>query len=218
MREKWQLEDAPEINQSLRFQGQYFDAVNGLHYNLNRYYDPWMGRYLTADPVKLIGGLNPYRYVYGNPVGWVDPMGLKGMPGSDSKPTGDRNPEPKTSPDRGLPPLPTNYSPLDWDAVVPKKGAYVGQVRTDHVRLHNVDNPAKPNHGVFYGDGVDVTNQAWEQAARTGVTPDSTGTLKVKMDKLTGRAGGMAADTGELFYSIYPINLKMHFPTSGSCH
>ncbi len=82
MREKWQLEDAPEINQSLRFQGQYFDAENGLHYNLNRYYDPWMGRYLTADPVKLIGGLNPYRYVYGNPVGWVDPMGLKGMPGS----------------------------------------------------------------------------------------------------------------------------------------
>ncbi|MBC3217183.1 RHS repeat-associated core domain-containing protein, partial [Serratia fonticola] len=48
----------------------------GLYYNLNRYYDPGVGRYLTADPVKLAGGLNPYQYVDGNPVGWVDPLGL----------------------------------------------------------------------------------------------------------------------------------------------
>ncbi|VFS51563.1 HNH endonuclease [Budvicia aquatica] len=26
---------------------------------------------------------------------WVDPLGLKGMPGSETKPTGDRSPEPK---------------------------------------------------------------------------------------------------------------------------
>ncbi|UWI59859.1 RHS repeat protein [Pseudomonas sp. BW7P1] len=63
------------LDQPLRFQGQYFDAESGLHYNRHRYYDPDVGRYLTPDPVKLAGGLNQYRYVP-NPTGWVDPLGL----------------------------------------------------------------------------------------------------------------------------------------------
>nr|WP_237403061.1 RHS repeat-associated core domain-containing protein [Pseudomonas sp. MWU318] len=63
------------LDQSLRFQGQYFDAESGLHYNRHRYYDPRLGRYLTPDPIKLAGGLNQYRYVP-NPTGWVDPLGL----------------------------------------------------------------------------------------------------------------------------------------------
>ena len=63
------------LEQPLRFQGQYFDAESGLHYNRHRYYDPEVGRYLTPDPVKLAGGLNGYRYAL-NPTGWVDPLGL----------------------------------------------------------------------------------------------------------------------------------------------
>ncbi|WP_210559093.1 MULTISPECIES: RHS repeat-associated core domain-containing protein, partial [unclassified Pseudomonas] len=63
------------LDQPLRFQGQYFDAESGLHYNRHRYYDPRLGRYLTPDPVKLAGGLNQYQYTP-NPTGWVDPLGL----------------------------------------------------------------------------------------------------------------------------------------------
>ncbi|MBC3778079.1 RNase A-like domain-containing protein, partial [Pseudomonas sp. SWRI99] len=63
----------------LRFQGQYFDAESGLHYNRHRYYDPRLGRYLTPDPVKLAGGVNQYQYVP-NPTGWVDPLGLSCNP------------------------------------------------------------------------------------------------------------------------------------------
>jgi RHS repeat-associated protein len=63
------------LDQPLRFQGQYFDAESGLHYNRHRYYDPRLGRYLTPDPIKLAGGLNQYQYVP-NPTGWVDPLGL----------------------------------------------------------------------------------------------------------------------------------------------
>ncbi len=63
------------LDQPLRFQGQYFDAESGLHYNRHRYYDPRLGRYLTPDPVKLAGGLNQYQYVP-NPTRWVDPLGL----------------------------------------------------------------------------------------------------------------------------------------------
>ncbi|MDZ3825670.1 RHS repeat-associated core domain-containing protein [Pseudomonas monsensis] len=69
------------LDQPLRFQGQYFDAESGLHYNRHRYYDPRLGRYLTPDPVKLAGGLNQYQYVP-NPTGWVDPLGLSDCPGA----------------------------------------------------------------------------------------------------------------------------------------
>ena len=64
-----------QLEQPLRFQGQYFDAESGLHYNRHRYYDPEVGRYLTPDPIKLAGGLNQYQYTP-NPTGWIDPLGL----------------------------------------------------------------------------------------------------------------------------------------------
>ena len=62
----------------LRFQGQYYDEETGLHYNLNRYYAPFVGRYITQDPIKLIGGLNLYQYSP-NPVNWIDPLGLSSV-------------------------------------------------------------------------------------------------------------------------------------------
>lgn len=48
--------DVSEIDNPLRFQGQYFDAETGLHYNRHRYYNPSSGRFLTPDPIKLAGG------------------------------------------------------------------------------------------------------------------------------------------------------------------
>lgn len=61
---------------NLRFPGQYYDTETDLHYNYHRYYDPQTGRYLTPDPIGLVGGLNPYRYVRNNPVNFTDPLGL----------------------------------------------------------------------------------------------------------------------------------------------
>ncbi|OCG78424.1 hypothetical protein A9G42_03150 [Gilliamella sp. Nev6-6] len=60
----------------LRFQGQYCDEETGLHYNLNRYYDPFTGRYITQDPLGILGGLNSYQYANGDPINWIDPLGL----------------------------------------------------------------------------------------------------------------------------------------------
>ncbi|GKS06013.1 hypothetical protein PSTH1771_13375 [Pseudomonas syringae pv. theae] len=81
----WQAKYAPwglikqlvvnEVEQNLRFQGQYFDVETGLHYNTFRYYDPEIGRFITQDPIGLSGGDNLYLYAP-NPYGWVDPWGL----------------------------------------------------------------------------------------------------------------------------------------------
>jgi len=62
--------------QPLRFQGQYYDTETGLHYNRFRYYDPDVGRFTSKDPIGLLGGDNLYMYAP-NPMGWVDPLGLK---------------------------------------------------------------------------------------------------------------------------------------------
>ncbi|MEE4375881.1 RHS repeat-associated core domain-containing protein, partial [Pseudomonas alliivorans] len=47
----------------------------GLHYNTFRYYDPEVGRFITQDPIGLLGGVNFYQYVT-NSILWADPWGL----------------------------------------------------------------------------------------------------------------------------------------------
>jgi RHS repeat-associated protein len=59
----------------LRFPGQQYDALTGLHYNYFRDLDPSLGRYPQSDPIGLAGGLNTYAYVGANPVNRIDPTG-----------------------------------------------------------------------------------------------------------------------------------------------
>jgi len=108
--------DVSEIDNPLRFQGQYFDAETGLHYNRHRYYNPGTGRFLTPDPIKLAGGLNNYQYVP-NPTGWVDPLGLmcgKGDCPDVSPPLTQSQIDEIIATPKGMRPDPSSYLSADY--------------------------------------------------------------------------------------------------------
>jgi RHS repeat-associated protein len=67
------------ITNNVRLPGQAYDSETGFHYNLNRDYMPNLGRYLEADPIGLVGGLNPYRYARANPFKYTDQTGLSAL-------------------------------------------------------------------------------------------------------------------------------------------
>lgn len=69
------FENSEIISNNIRFQGQYFDEETGLHYNRYRYYSPYVGRFVSKDPIGLLGGHNVYAYAP-NSIAWIDPLGL----------------------------------------------------------------------------------------------------------------------------------------------
>ncbi|MHC8373563.1 RHS repeat-associated core domain-containing protein [Pseudomonas sp. MDT1-85] len=175
-----------QLEQPLRFQGQYFDAESGLHYNRHRYYNPDIGRYLTPDPIKLAGGLNQYQYTP-NPTGWVDPLGLSGNCPPPNKP-GCEAPDDTTGVkvDAGEPALPKAYTqfPEDPNELTEVLGVQPKISQTQHgsqrmtwrpnadtiIRFESHPGDAGPfnarHHGEHYHLELKPNNLSWSQADR----------------------------------------------------
>ena len=93
-----------------------------------------------------------------NPMGWVDPFGLSGCN--------------------------LNKKPLDWGGFDPN-----GLSRKEHVKLHGVDNPSRNvPHGVFSGDPINQTADAWKRAKEMGLKPKIEGNRRI-YDVPTANAG-----------------------------
>jgi RHS repeat-associated protein len=58
-----------------RYTGMERDEESGMAYHSARYYLPWLGRWLNADPIGIKGGLNVYAYAGNNPIRQVDVSG-----------------------------------------------------------------------------------------------------------------------------------------------
>ena len=64
----------------IRYRGYYYDAEAGLYYLNSRYYDPEVGRFISADGVisglgGSIQGYNMFSYCMNNPVNMSDSTG-----------------------------------------------------------------------------------------------------------------------------------------------
>lgn len=58
------------------YTGRERDPDTGLMYYRARWYDPQTGRFISEDPIGLVGGMNPYAYVGNGPIDGRDPQGL----------------------------------------------------------------------------------------------------------------------------------------------
>jgi insecticidal toxin complex protein TccC len=69
----------------LHYSGKEQDAT-GLYYYGYRYYVPWLGRWLNADPTGTSDGLNLYRMARNNPITFMDTDGAMPIVGSSKFP------------------------------------------------------------------------------------------------------------------------------------
>jgi len=68
------------------YTGKVFDEATGLQWNINRWYDAAVGKWILEDPAGFIGGITLPRYVHNMPMVAVDPFGLwKVVSGTDGK-------------------------------------------------------------------------------------------------------------------------------------
>ncbi len=62
---------------AFRYTGKMFDSATGLQWNINRWYDPSVGRWISEDPIGFEGGdANLSRYVGNEVVARFDMLGL----------------------------------------------------------------------------------------------------------------------------------------------
>jgi RHS repeat-associated protein len=89
---------------------------NGLLYMRARYYNPYISRFINADPSGFNGGLNFYAFCNDNPINAEDPFGLEpGYGNPVSGPTGPIGPSNPFAPGGAYyvpytPTLPANYT------------------------------------------------------------------------------------------------------------
>jgi RHS repeat-associated protein len=61
-----------ETAKRYRYTGKERDEETGLYYHGARYYAPWLGRWVSCDPIGIDAGINHYIYVVDNPVRLFD--------------------------------------------------------------------------------------------------------------------------------------------------
>jgi RHS repeat-associated protein len=66
-----------------RYTGMERDEETGLSYHSARFYMPWLGRWCSADPIGVEGGINLYCYVSNSPIIKTDVMGTDEWCGID---------------------------------------------------------------------------------------------------------------------------------------
>ena len=74
------LSQSETVSNPFEYVGEYgvMHEANGLEFMRARYYIPYTGRFTSADPIGILGGVNLYAYAFNSPVSYSDPRGLQG--------------------------------------------------------------------------------------------------------------------------------------------
>jgi len=160
--------------QPIRMQGQYADAETGLYYNTFRYFDPDVGRFVSEDPIGLLGGLNLYQYA-ANADSWIDPWGWTNclLSSKDKKAMGPR-PQGMKNPHRHH--IVREMAPENWS-------------KKDRGAIYHAQNLAK-KHGLDVNR--DPRNFVWAQNGGGAHTKETAHYIRdqlVKAEKTGGKEG-----------------------------
>jgi len=179
-----------------RFTGMERDEETGLNYHSARYFIPWLGRWASADPAGIQGGMNLYGYGSARPIKLVD---LEGMEPQDP----DRILMTPAEAASGLlaigePPSPTLFllGPRTYEEAVDDYEAAVG-AHQDWVQANDAHNELK--------------NKMWmhqiEQEARAEIEADAHKMTQSVGDGMGRREGAAAATMGSMFanYLIHDV-------------
>lgn len=85
-----------ETSRTYRFARYELDGETGLYHCGLRYYCPWLGRWMSPDPLGDVDGPNLYEYINNDPVNGLDPSGTskRGLEEASQPPEGEENAEP----------------------------------------------------------------------------------------------------------------------------
>ncbi|HSC72504.1 MAG TPA: RHS repeat-associated core domain-containing protein, partial [Candidatus Methylomirabilis sp.] len=177
-----------------RFTGQEQDPETGLYYYGARYYNPALGRFISADNLVPDAGdpqtLNRYSYVRNNPINLVDPSGRdsadpeasgdSGDPGGTPTGPDDGVPGPPDSspnPDFGLPDL-AGYDVRNWTEWCDQEGNLRARLDITTIDVDSPPAPAiapSPSIGPATGQVIERTLTARAPAVSTAADPPGFG-------------------------------------------
>jgi RHS repeat-associated protein len=192
---------------NLRLPGQYFDRETNLNYNYFRDYDPSIGRYVQSDPIGLLGGVNTYGYVDGDPINASDPLGLMGN-GSGAVQTGGTV-RPPTPP--GVP----MACPLRPPIGNPNWQPYPGQSRVYHCGFqcfleNKKPSPASPQGECCYDPRNNLVDECHKYSGCRGTPNDYPSLSFEHLGPFGSDRGGIwqngksAAETSRQYERDYP--------------
>jgi RHS repeat-associated protein len=115
------------------YAGMQYHAASGLYLTKYRVYEPKTGRWLSRDPIQEKGGINLYSYVGGNPVTFIDPLGLARVCRRPLRPSDDEA-------------LPTMIGDGEWDL----------GVFHEHIFYDDGSNVGYGQHGIFVEERQDI--------------------------------------------------------------
>jgi len=72
----WSTPTDLAIDNRTLYAGRTLDPLTALYYYRARYYDAALERFVSQDPIGMVGGINLYQYVGDAPVSATDPYGL----------------------------------------------------------------------------------------------------------------------------------------------